>query len=150
MLDKRKRTKVKNSYFSQCRPGRENVGPDTLTGSISTSLANSSSKLYEIHDQLCHTVVTHLLHFVRTNNIPYSTDVKELCHCTELKPQFYCTQQNTLIMATQLMEQMSIDFKGILRSSSQNRYMFTIVDEYSIRIPLSKHHICYRHHEVPR
>ena len=73
---------------------------------------------------------------MRTKNLPYSTDdVKKLCHscriCAELKPQFYRPQQNTLIKATQPMERWSIDFKGPLRSSSQNTYMLTIVDEYS-------------------
>ena len=72
---------------------------------------------------------------MRTKNLPYSTDdVKKLCHscriCAELKPQFYRPQQNTLIKATQPLERWSIDFKGPLRSSSQNKYMLTIVDEY--------------------
>ena len=67
-------------------------------------------------------------------------DVKKLCHscriCAELKPQFYLPQQNTLIKATQPMERWSIDFKGPLRSSSQNTYILTIVDEYS-RFPFA-------------
>ena len=83
-------------------------------------MTNSSSKLSDIHDQLCHPGVTRLLHFVRTKSLPYSTDdVKKLYHscriCAELKPQFYRPQQNTLIKTTQPMEQWSIDFKGPLR-----------------------------------
>ena len=85
--------------------------------------------------------VTRLLHFVRTKNLPYSTDdVKKVCHscriCAELIPQFHRPQQNTLIKATQPMERRSIDFKGPLRSSSQNTYMLTIVDEY-FRFPFA-------------
>ena len=147
MLDKRKRTIIKNNkiqgwrrelasygYTIQYHPGRQNVGPDTLTRDTCTSMTNSLSKLSDIHDRLCHPGVTHLLHFVRTNNLPYSTDnVKKLCHwcriCAELKPQFYRTKQNTLIKATQPMERWIIDFKGPLISSSQNTYMLTIVDE---------------------
>ena len=154
MLDKRKHTKIKNNkiqgwrlelasygYTIQYRPGRENVGPDTLTRAICASMTNSLSKLSDIHDRLCHPGVTRLLHFVRTKNLPYSTDdVKILCHscriCAELKPQFYLSQQNTLIKATQPMKRWSIDFKGPLRSSSQNTYMLTIVDEYS-RFPFA-------------
>ena len=106
MLDKRKRTKMKNNkiqgwrlefasyvYTIQYRPGRENVGPDTLTRATCASMANSLSKLSDIHDRLCHPGVPLLLHYVRTKNLPYSTDdVKKFCHssriCTELKPQF--------------------------------------------------------------
>ena len=149
MLDKRKRTKIKNNtiqgwrrelasyhYTIQYRPGSENDGPDTLTSATCASKTKSLSKLSAIHDRLCHPGVTRLLHFVRTKNLLYSTDdVKKLCHscriCTELKPQFYCPQLNTLIQATQHMEGWSIDIKGLLRSSSQNTYMLTIVDEYS-------------------
>ena len=106
-------------------------------------MTNSSSKLSDIHDQLCHPGVTRLLYFVRTKNLSYSTDdVKKLCHsciiCAELKPQFYCPQQNTHSKASKSMERWSIDFKGALRSSSQNTYMLTIVDEYS-RFPFAFH-----------
>ena len=104
-------------------------------------MTNSSPKLSDIHDQLCHPGVTRQQHFVRTKNLPYSTDdVKKLCNscriCAELKLQFYCPQQNTLIKTTQPMERWSIDFKGPLRSSSQNTYMLTIVDFYS-HLPLA-------------
>ena len=147
MLDKRKRTKIKNntiqgwqrelasySYTIQYRPGRENVGPDTLTRATCVFMTNSSSKLSDIHDQLCHPGVTCLLHCVRAKNLPYSTDSCRIC--AELKPQFYRPQQNTLIKATQSMKRWSLDFKGPIRSSSQNTYMLTIVDEYS-RFPFA-------------
>ena len=122
MLDKRKRTKITNnkiqgcrlefasySYTIQYRPGRENVGPDILTRSTYASMTNSSSKLSDIHDQLCHPGFTRLLHCVRTKNLPYSTDaVKKLYHscriCADLKTQFYRPQQNTLIKVTQPIE----------------------------------------------
>ena len=87
MLDKRKHTQIKNnkiqgrrpelaSYGStiQYRPGREYVGPDTLTHATCASMTNSLSKLSDIHDRLCHPGVTRLLHFVRTKILPYSTD----------------------------------------------------------------------------
>ena len=98
-------------------------------------MTSSSSKISDIHDQLCHPGVRRLLHFVRIKNLPYSTvDVKKLCHscriCAELKPQFYRHLQNTLIKATQPMERWRIDFKGPLRSESQDKYILTIVDEY--------------------
>ena len=154
MLDSRKRTKIKNnkiqgwrlelasfSYTITYRPGKDNVGPDTLTRAFCASATSSPNKLSEIHDQLCHPGVTRLLHFVRTKNLPHSTDdVKRLCAsckvCSELKPQFYRAETGTLIKATQPMERLSIDFKGPLKSTSRNTYILTVIDEYS-RFPFA-------------
>lgn len=153
MLDNRKRTKVKNnkiqewrmelasfSYTIQYRPGKDNVAPDTLTRAFCCSTMPSST-LTDIHDGLCHPGVTRLLHFVRSRNLPFSTeDVKRVCStckiCAELKPQFYHPTDGTLIKATQPMERLSIDFKGPLPSSSRNKYMLTVIDEYS-RFPFA-------------
>ena len=155
MLDKRKRTKIKNnkiqgwrlelaafSYEIKYRPGPDNVGPDTLTRAFCASISNvQSSNLTDIHNQLCHPGVTRMLHFIRSKNLPYSTDdVKKVCSscriCAELKPQFYQPLAGQLIKATKPMERWSIDFKGPLRSSTRNTYMLTIVDEYS-RFPFA-------------
>ena len=49
------------------------------------------------------------------------------CHlCSKLKPQFHKVQGN-LIHATQPFERLNIDFKGPLPSSSQNKYILTIL-----------------------
>ena len=76
MLDNRKRTKIKNnkilgwrlemapySYNMQYRPGKLNVGPDTLTRAFCASI--SSSNLHDIHKSLCCPGVTRLYHFVK-------------------------------------------------------------------------------------
>ena len=73
-------------------------------------------KIRELRVNLCHPGVTRLLHFVKTKNLPYSTeDVKKVCgsckFCAEIKPQFYCAPINTLTKATQPMERLSVDFK---------------------------------------
>ena len=154
MLDSRKRTKIKNnkiqgwrlelssfSYKITYRSGKDNVGPDTLTQAFCASATSTPNKLSEIHVQLCHPGVTRLLHFVRTKNLPHSTnDVKILCAsckvCSELNPQFYQAETGTLIKATQPMERLSIDFKGTLKSTSRNTYMLTVIDEYS-RFPFA-------------
>ena len=135
MLDSRKSTKIKNntiqawrlelasfSYTLIYRPGKDNVSPDTLTRAFCASATSTLNKLSEIHDQLCHPGVTLLLHFVRTKNLPHSTDdVKRLyasCKvCSELKPKFYRAETGTLIKATQPMERLSIYFKGPLKST---------------------------------
>ena len=74
-------------------------------------------------------------HFVRCRNLPYSVeDIKRMTSAcsvfAELRPRFH-RSSGTLIKATQSFERLNIDFKGPLPSSSKNRYMFTIVDEFS-------------------
>ena len=100
-----------------------------------------TSNLDDIHAQLCHPGVTCLLNFVKTKNLPFSTeDEKRTCAnckiCSELKPQLYKQSDFSLIKATKPMERLSIDFKGPLPSASRNKYILTIVDEYS-RFPFA-------------
>ena len=101
----------------------------------------STSNLIQIHNGLCHPGVTRLLHFVRTKNLPFSTeDVKKICSdcriCAELKPRFFHPLNGKLIKATHPMERLSIDFKRPLPSATRNKYLLTLVDEYS-RFPFA-------------
>ncbi|XP_068245363.1 uncharacterized protein [Palaemon carinicauda] len=152
MLDSRKQTKIKNnkiqewrlelasySYIIQYRPGKQNIAPDTLTRAYCCSTSSMSS-LTDIHENLCHPGVTRLLHFVRSKNLPFSTDdVKRVCAscriCAQQKPKFHRPGKGVLIKATQPMERLSIDFKGPLPSTTSNKYILTVVDEYS-RFPV--------------
>ena len=152
MLDNRKRTKIKNnkiqcwrlelasySYNILYRPGKENAAADSLTRGFCSS--TSISSLAEIHASLCHPGVTRLLHFVRTKNLPFSTgDVRKVCSscriCAELKPSFYKREESHLIKASKPFERISIDFKGPLPSSSRNKYLLVMIDEYS-RFPFA-------------
>ena len=160
-FDNRKRTKIRNnkiqgwqlklvsfSYTIEHRPGKENVALDSFTRAFTSSMTTSS--LSEIHEALCHAGVTRMLQYVRSKNLPYSTDdVKKTCStckmCAELKPQFYRPQPGTLIKAIQPMEQLSIDFKGPLPTSSRNAYLLTVVDEY-LRFPFA--FPCYDMHSL--
>ena len=146
MLDNRKRTKIKNnkiqcwrlelasySYNILYRPGKENAAADSLTRGFCSS--TSISSLAEIHASLCHPGVTRLLHFVRTKNLPFSTgDVRKVCSscriCAKLKPSFYKREESHLIKASKPFERINIDFKGPLPSSSRNKYLLVIIDEY--------------------
>ncbi|XP_041360605.1 uncharacterized protein LOC121376884 [Gigantopelta aegis] len=152
MLDNRKRSKIKNNkiqdwrielasfcYTVKYRPGKDNVAPDSFTRAFLSSVSTSS--LDDIHKALCHPGVTRMLHFVRSKNLPFSTEeVKRTCStckiCAELKPQFYHPIPGTLVKATQPMERLSIDFKGPLLSASRNVYILTVIDEYS-RFPFA-------------
>ena len=90
----------------------------------------------DIHDALCHPGTTRMIHFVRSKNLPYSIDeIKKICRdcsiCAKIKPQYYKPTETTLIKATKPFERLNIDFKGLLPSDSKNKYILTIMDEYS-------------------
>ncbi|XP_039287877.1 uncharacterized protein LOC120352208 [Nilaparvata lugens] len=55
--------------------------------------------------------------------------------CSELKPRFNCFK-GKLIQSTRPFERINIDFEGPLPSSTRNKYILTIVDEYS-RFPFA-------------
>ena len=89
-----------------------------------------------MHAGLCHPGITRTYHFVKSKNLPFSLDdvrkvVTNCKICAEIKPNFCKTPESHLIKATQPMERLSIDFKGPLPSTSKNKYMLTVVDEYS-------------------
>ena len=79
--------------------------------------------------------------FVRSRILPYSMEeikstVNQCITCCELKPRFYKPPSAHLIKATQPFERLNIDFKGPLPTSTKNRYVLTIIDEYS-RFPFA-------------
>lgn len=121
------------------RPGPENLGADALSRQYCSA---SQTELYKLHEALSHPGVTRMLHFVRSRNMAYSVeDIKRMtsqCNiCSHVKPKFHRSQSVPLIKATQPFERLSIDFKGPLpSSSSQNKYLLTIVDEFS-RFPFA-------------
>lgn len=136
--DKIYRWKMELSCYNfeiQYRPGKENLSADALSR-VGAVHGNDNSKLFEIHQNLCHPGVTRMYHFVRTKNLPYSlNDIKSIitsCKtCCECKPRFYSDNNNTLIKATQPFERLNIDFKGPLPTTNQNKYFLTVIDEYS-------------------
>ena len=86
-------------------------------------------------------VITRTYHFIKTKNLPYSLNevrkvVQECRICAEIKPRFCKPVESHVIKATQPMQRLSIDFKGPLPSSSKNKYILTVVDEYS-RFPFA-------------
>ncbi|XP_046863329.1 uncharacterized protein LOC124457082 [Xenia sp. Carnegie-2017] len=92
MFDNRRCTKVKSnkiqdwrlelasfSYTIKYRPGKDNAAPDSFTRAFSASIPAAS--LTEIHAALRHPGVTRMLHFIRSKNLPYSTEeVKRFHH----------------------------------------------------------------------
>ncbi|GAA53165.1 retrovirus-related Pol polyprotein from transposon 17.6 [Clonorchis sinensis] len=121
------------------RPGKDNHVADTLSRNVCASMGNNN-QLGELHNSLCHPGITRIFHFVRCKNLPYSVDdVKRVISsckvCAELKPRFW-KSSGKLIKATQPFERLSLDFKGPLPSNTRNRYLLTIIDEFS-RFPFA-------------
>ena len=153
MLNQKHRTKIKNdkilrwrvelsafSYDVRFRPGKENAAADALSRSPCASMSSSLS-LETIHRYMCHPGITRLLHFVRSKNLPFSTEeVRRVCNncrdCANLKPKFYRPSTAHIIKATQPFERLSLDFVGPKESTSRNKYLLVIIDEFS-RFPFA-------------
>ncbi|MGL4482017.1 MAG: RNase H-like domain-containing protein, partial [Lactococcus garvieae] len=141
--DKIQRWRIELSCFQfdiVYRPGQKNVAPDAFSRFCS-GMKHGIVHLEELHASLCHPGITRMMHFIRAKNLPYSLEeVKSLISrckvCAELKPTFYNPQTNNLIKATQPFERLSIDFKGPIPSHSSNKYLLTIIDEFS-RFPFA-------------
>ena len=152
MFDNKKAGKIKNekimrwrielscySYDIIYRPGKENAAADAFSR-ICCSAINGKT-LQDFHNSLCHPGVTRMAHFVRCRNLPFSVEeVKRMSAscpvCAELKPRFHKATPSNLIKATLPFERLNIDFKGPLPSVTDNRYMLTVVDEFS-RFPFA-------------
>jgi transposase InsO family protein len=118
------------------RPGADNAAADCLSRAVIASVCATDSALKTLHDGLVHPGAARLYNFVRARNLPYSMeDVKRViskCQvCARVKPQFYRPENPPLIKATQALERLAIDFKGPLPSVGPNKYLLTVVDEYS-------------------
>ncbi|KRY84767.1 Retrovirus-related Pol polyprotein from transposon 17.6, partial [Trichinella pseudospiralis] len=155
MFSKRNASKIKNDKLMRwkielfCydfdiihRPGKDNVTPDALSRTFCSMASHDYRRhLQQLHDKLCHPGITRLYHFVRSKNLPYSIrEVRQVvsdCRtCAEMKPRFYQPETATLIKATQPFKRLNVDFKGPLPGCHNQRYMFTVVDEYS-RFPFA-------------
>ena len=137
--DKIERWRIEMSCFEfdiQFRPGTLNVTADCLSRVICSAISNSERTLESLHDGLCHPGIARMYHYIRSRNLPYSMqEVKAMtsrCQtCAKMKPRFLRPVNPPLIKATQPFERLSIDFKGAVPTTNQNRYLLTIVDEYS-------------------
>ncbi|XP_064093961.1 uncharacterized protein LOC135206538 [Macrobrachium nipponense] len=145
MFDSKSNSKIKNDKITRWRvelscfhyvivyhPGTENIPTDALSRICG---ATTSDKLQELHGILCHPGISRMMHFVQGRNLPYSVEevrkITTSCQvCLELKPQFI-KSSGQLIKATQPFERLNLDFKGPVPSQSRNKYLLTVVDEFS-------------------
>ncbi|KAJ0179375.1 hypothetical protein K1T71_005087 [Dendrolimus kikuchii] len=151
MFDRTHSSKIKNEKIQRWRlelscfkydiiyrPGKENVVPDAFSRVCST--VAEEWKLKELHNSLCHPGIARMLHWVRSKNLPYSVeDIRKVTNscttCSMVKPRFH-KSSGVLIKAMAPLERLNIDFKGPLPSASSNKYLLTVIDEYS-RFPLA-------------
>ena len=127
------------SFDIEYREGKENAVADTFTRTSCAVLP--SDDLFMLHESLCHPGITRMNHFIRSRNLAYSVDdVRKMtlnCHvCNTVKPRYHKPANLHLSKATQPFDRLSIDFKGPMSSVTQNKYILTIVDEYS-RFPFA-------------
>ncbi|KAG8173283.1 hypothetical protein JTE90_009856 [Oedothorax gibbosus] len=151
MFDQQHSSKIKNEKIMRWRlelanfkfdiiyrPGNRNTTADTM--SRITASIQPETNLKDLHDALCHPGITRMHHWIRAKNLPFSLDdiktvTKACSSCNQLKPRF-CKNEGQLIKSTSTFERLNIDFKGPLPTSTKNRYLLTIVDEYS-RFPFA-------------
>jgi len=120
------------NYSIRHRPGKDNVAPDAMLRICSSM--SSVSQLWLLHDQLGHPGFARMYHFIRSRNLPYTSeetkDIIDKCGtCLRLKPRFFNPAPQCLVKATRPWERLSVDFKGPVRGSKP--YLLIIVDEYS-------------------
>lgn len=122
-------------YEIRYRPGPLNVAADCLSR-VRCAASSNGLSLAQLHNELIHPGIVRLYHYVRTHNLPYSLqDVKSVvgqCRvCAEIKPQFIRPSNPPMISAQRPFDRLSVDFKGMVPTNTRNRFMLTIIDEYS-------------------
>lgn len=120
----------------------DNKAADALSR-ICACTTNTSSILQSLHASLCHPGVARMYHWLKSKNLPYSIDevrtMTRNCRlCAEIKPMYFNnpTPSSKLIKATSAFERSSVVIKGPLPSKSNNKYILTVIDEYS-RFPFT-------------
>ena len=87
------------SYFDfevQYRPGRENLTADCFIRAHFNAFTDKLKKLREFHDGLRHPGISRLTHFVRSRNVPYSSE-----EARDKLVQNMCWNQASLFQAHQ-------------------------------------------------
>ena len=120
------------------RPGSLNKSADALSRAYSaTSFASHPDKLRKLHVDLFHPGVERLTHFIKQKNLPYSVNDVKTCFLSVTNVLvsnlvfFNAKTDNHLIKALHPMDRLVCDFKGPVKSTTRNRFLFVVVVEYS-------------------
>ena len=127
-------------FLIKYRPGVENVAADDLSRVYSIDSTESATGLAKsIHKNLAHPGVTRGAHYLQQHfemNISSATSImekviKDCDICARLKPRFLKLASSSITTATRPWQRLSIDFAGPKPASNNNKFMLTIVDEFS-------------------
>ena len=96
--------------------------------------ASTKGQLLTPHNSLGHLGYARLKRFVRTRNLPYTSDelktIYEHCAiCAKIKPCFYHFAPKSLIKATRPWERLAVDFKGPVKG--RRPYLLVLINDYS-------------------
>jgi len=88
------------NYSIRHRPGKDNVAPDAMFRICSS--VSSVSQLRLLHDQLGHSGFARMYHFIRSRNLPYTSeetkDIIDKCRiCLQIKPRFFNPHRDLLL-----------------------------------------------------
>ena len=133
MEDRAELIKLRHQY----RSGMLNSAADLPSRPPCCAILVDEHDLAKLHCVLCHPCVTRVYHFICVRNLPYSIgDVREATSgsqiCRRCKLQCYKPEESQIIKVTSPFQRISVDFKGPLPSTSLNRYILIIVDEYPL------------------
>jgi len=156
LLDSRPKNRIKNakinrwrliiaeySFEIRYRAGVENHAADAF--SRISSIANSLSDedlVKTTHENMGHPGFSRLEKFLSshfsTKNLKsqISKCIKNCQICAQQKPRFPSPPKTTLISSSRPWQRLSIDFMGPKHSSTTNKYIFTVIDEYT-RFPFA-------------
>ena len=121
------------SYDIRHKSGSSNTAPDALSRFVCSTIP-SKKRLLDLHNCLGHPGFARLYHFIRSRNLPFTSEKAKLVSCAcktcaEVKPRFYTPAEGQLIKAAQPFERLSIDFKGHVKSKNPN--LLIVIDEFS-------------------
>ena len=133
------------------RPGEQNVAADALSRVLSLSCCsvNDSDEKYDIeflvqsvHHNFGHPGISRLTKYLErkyhVKNVGkiVKTCIENCAICAKMKPRFTKVPTGTLIRSSSSWQRLSIDFMGPKLSATKNKYIFTVIDEYS-RFPFA-------------
>lgn len=156
LLDSRPKNKIKNAKINrwrlsmaefvfnvQYRAGADNHAADAFSRIASVEKETLDSKSIQFfHDKFGHPGISRMNSFL--SNKYNSNDVNKIIKecvsscdiCAKHKPRFPSIPVGRLVVSTFPWQRISIDFVGPKPSSSPNKFLFTVVDEFS-RFPFA-------------
>ena len=109
------------NYSIVFRSLEDNHATDALSHRKCGALGDNA--LFNIHEEIGHPGVPRTLNFICSRNLPCSSDdvqrfINKCKVSQEIKPQFFKTENQTLIEASRPFQRINVDFKGPIPSAN--------------------------------